>query len=142
MAVKRISPAEAQALMAAGYLYIDVRSVPEFADGHPQGARNVPLAHAGAGGQMSPNPDFAVVMEARFARDAMLVIGCRSGARSQRAAMMLEAAGFVNLVEMRGGMMGEMDGMGRAVDKGWAAVGLPVARVAEAGASWEELKGG
>ena len=142
MAVKRISPAEAHQLMNAGYEYIDVRSVPEFEAGHPSGARNVPLAHAGPGGQMSPNPEFMAVMVARFARDAPMVLGCRSGARSQRAAMMLEAAGFANLVEMRGGMGGESDGMGRLVEAGWAACGLPVSAEAVAGASWQELKSG
>ena len=44
MAVKRISPEEARDLMdKEGYVYLDVRSVPEFAAGHPTGAYNIPL---------------------------------------------------------------------------------------------------
>lgn len=139
MAFRRISPAEAQQLMTAeGYHYIDVRSVPEFEQAHPTGARNVPLAHAGPGG-MTPNADFLAVMQANFPVDAKLVIGCKSGGRSQRAAMMLEAVGYTNLVEMRGGMTGEADMMGRTVEKGWAQVGLPMASRAEPGASFAEL---
>lgn len=139
MAVKRISPTEAQALVESGYLYVDVRSVPEYAQGHPAGARNVPLMHLGGAG-MSPNPDFVAVMERAFPRDAKLVLGCKAGGRSQRAAMLLEAAGFTNLMEMKGGFSGESDSMGRVVDKGWAASGLPVSTTPEAGATWDELK--
>jgi rhodanese-related sulfurtransferase len=138
MAVKRISPREAHQLMEEGYVYLDVRSTPEFAAGHPTGARNVPVAHMGGGG-MAPNPDFTRVVEANFARDARLILGCKSGGRSQRAAMMLEAAGFTSLLEMRGGMSGEGDAMGRLVEAGWASAGLPVSTVAEPGATWPEL---
>ena len=139
MAVKRISPAEAHQLMKdEGYQYLDVRSVMEFEQGHPQGARNVPIAHAGPGG-MTPNATFLQVVQANFPHDARLVVGCKSGARSQRAAMMMEAAGYSNLVEMRGGFGGEQDMMGRIVEKGWASAGLPVQSEAEPGASWAEL---
>src|SRR5437868_3098876 len=102
MAVKRISPTEASELLGQGYTYVDVRSVPEYEQGHPAGAVNAPLMHFGPGG-MSPNPEFVAVMQKAFPRDARLVVGCKSGGRSQRAAMMLEAAGFTGLVEMRGG---------------------------------------
>ena len=80
MAVKRVSPAEARDLIdKQGYVYVDVRSVPEFAAGHPQGAYNVPLMNMGPGG-MSPNPDFMTVM-ATFPKDAKLVVGCKAGGR-------------------------------------------------------------
>ena len=139
MPVKRISPLEAKTLVDEGHIYVDVRSVPEFEQGHPVGARNAPLMHMGGGG-MSPNPDFVGVMSRAFPKDARLVVGCKSGGRSQRAAMLLEAAGFTNLVEMKGGFGGETDAMGRVVDKGWAAAGLPVSSAAEPGATWQELK--
>ena len=138
MAVKRIAPAEAAERMKEGYLYLDVRSVPEFAEGHPPGARNVPIVHLGPGGSVQ-NTDFQRAILAHFPLDARLVLGCKSGGRSQRAAMMLEAAGFTQLLEMRGGMSGEGDAMGRLVEAGWAEVGLPVSSVAEQGASWQEL---
>lgn len=140
MAVKRITPPEAHKLLAEGYAYLDVRSVPEFEQGHPAGAYNVPLLHLGPAGS-TPNAEFVAVVERAFPKDAKLVVGCKSGGRSQRAVMMLEAAGFVNAVDMKGGFGGEGDMMGRLVDPGWARQGLPVATKAEAGRSWTELKG-
>jgi len=56
MNVKRVSPEEALSLVEKeGYAYVDVRSVPEFESGHPEGAYNVPLAHLGPQG-MKPQP--------------------------------------------------------------------------------------
>ncbi len=138
MAVKRITPTEAKSLLEQGYTYLDVRSMPEYEAGHPAGAKNAPLMHRGPAG-MAPNPEFMAVVQANFPKDAKLVVWCQSGGRSQRAAMMLEGAGFTNLVEMRGGWGGEMDGAGRVVEKGWAALGLPSEK-ATAGGSWNELK--
>src|SRR4051812_21955325 len=43
--VKRVLPREAAALLADGWAYLDVRSIPEFEQGHPPGAVNVPLLH-------------------------------------------------------------------------------------------------
>ena len=139
MAVKRISSQEAKDLVDQGYVYLDVRSVPEYAEGHPAGAHNAPLMHMGPGG-MSPNGEFLSVVSKAYPKDAKLVVGCKSGGRSQRAAMMLEGAGFTNLVEMKGGFGGESDGMGRVVDKGWVAAGLPVDKAATPGGTWDELK--
>ena len=139
MAVKRISPAETNTLLGEGYRYIDVRSVDEYNQGHPKGALNVPLMHAGPGG-MAPNPEFLAVMNAAFAKDAKLVLGCRSGARSQRAAMMLESAGFSGLLEMRGGWSGEGDQFGRMVEPGWQSLGLPAETEPTPGSSWAELR--
>ncbi len=139
MAVKRIPPSEAHKLVGEGWQYVDVRSVLEFQQGHPAGAYNAPLMHMGSGG-MSPNGEFLDVMAAAFPKDARLVIGCKTGGRSQRAAMMLEAAGFVNLVEMRGGWSGESDQMGRVVEKGWASLGLPSSTQPEPGRAWDDLR--
>src|SRR5262249_40526449 len=86
MAVKRVSPEEARDLMHQdGYVYVDVRSVPEFEAGHPIGAYNVPLMHPGPQG-MVPNPDFMSVMQQSFAKDRKIVVGCQAGGRSLRAA--------------------------------------------------------
>jgi rhodanese-related sulfurtransferase len=139
MPLVRISPTEAHARMTAGATYLDVRSVPEFEAGHPAQARNIPIAHAGPGGMLRDNPDFVDVVTANFPRDAALVVGCRTGVRSQRAALLLEAAGFANVVEMRGGFAGEHDPLGRVVEAGWVALGLPVASQAAPGASWREM---
>ena len=127
MAAKRVSPTEARALVEReGYVYVDVRSVPEFEGGRPEGAYNVPFAHATPTG-MRPNEDFMRVMEATFSKDAKLVVGCLMGGRSARACVALEAAGFTCLVDQRAGWGGAKDPFGRVTETGWSAQGLPSA---------------
>ena len=109
--VKRVTPSEAAALLTEGWSYLDVRSIPEFEEGHPVGAANVPFLHFTAG-RMSPNGDFQKVVAANFAPDTKLVVGCKAGGRSLQAAALLEAAGYTSVVDMRGGFHGERDGMG------------------------------
>jgi rhodanese-related sulfurtransferase len=134
---KRVSPPEAAELLKQGWRYVDVRSIPEFDDGHPQGAANVPLLHM-QGGRMAPNPDFQRVMEANYPKDSQLVIGCKAGSRSAQAAALLEAAGYTSVVDMRGGYGGERDAFGRVSVAGWAEAGLPVEKVTP-GQSYAEL---
>ena len=143
MPIPQISPHEAQAILAGerGATYVDVRSVPEFAQAHPAGAVNVPLFHADGRGQMSPNPEFLAVIQATFAPDAKLLLGCLSGTRSQRAAEILSAAGYRDLANVRTGIGGARDFMGRIVEPGWADLGLPVESEAHPGASYEALRG-
>jgi rhodanese-related sulfurtransferase len=136
--VKRVLAAEAAALLEQGWTYLDVRSIPEFEQGHPAGAANVPLLHF-QGGRMAPNPDFQRVVEAAFAKDAKIVVGCKSGGRSLQAATLMEAAGYTSVVDMRGGFHGERDGFGRVSAPGWADSGLPVETSATAGKTYEEL---
>jgi rhodanese-related sulfurtransferase len=126
--VRRVSPEEARDLVdKEGYVYVDVRSVPEFEAGHPTGAYNVPLMHMGAMG-MTPNPEFSSVMESTFPKDARLVLGCKSGGRSLRAAGMLEAAGFTQVVDQRAGFEGTTDPQTGAAEPGWRPKGLPTSR--------------
>jgi rhodanese-related sulfurtransferase len=125
--VKRISPADAQELLADGYVYVDVRSEPEFADGHPAGAYNVPLMHLGGGG-MKPNPRFVEVMKASFPTNAKLVVGCKAGGRSLRAAEALLAAGYTDVVDQRAGWDGSRDAFGQLTEPGWGPAGLPSER--------------
>jgi rhodanese-related sulfurtransferase len=134
MAVRRVSPEQALELMRdEGYSYLDVRSVPEFAQGHPAGAYNVPLVHMGPAGNQ-PNPRFVAVVEKRFPRDAKLVVGCRTSARAVHAAQMLEQAGFTNVLLQGSGFVGPSP-----MEPGWAPLGLPTSQRAEAGRSWDEL---
>lgn len=136
MAVKRVSPEQALELMREeGYSYLDVRSVPEFVQGHPQGAYNVPLIHMGPSGNQ-PNARFLEVVERRFARDAPLVVGCRTSGRSEHAAALLEQAGFSKLLVQQAGFVGASP-----LDPGWAPKGLPTSEAAEPGRSWDELSG-
>jgi len=61
------------------YLYLDVRSVPEFEQGHPIKAINIPLLHFVAGMGMLPNDDFVAVVEASLPKDAKLLVSCKTG---------------------------------------------------------------
>jgi rhodanese-related sulfurtransferase len=136
---KRVSAAEAAELMKQGWKYVDVRSVPEFAEGHPQGSVNVPLLNAQAG-RMTPNPQFQAVIAANFDKDENLVLGCKMGGRSAQAAALLEAAGYKNVVDVRGGFSGERDPFGRITVQGWADAGLPVEKESAPGASYAALE--
>jgi len=135
---KRVLPKEAAALLSEGWAYLDVRSIPEFDDGHPAGAANIPLMHA-VNGRMSPNPDFKRVVEATFPKDAKIVVGCKMGGRSLQAASLMESSGYTSVVDMRGGFAGERDGFGRASVPGWADEGLPVETTAAPGKTYEAL---
>jgi rhodanese-related sulfurtransferase len=135
----RISPQEASAKLAEGWTYVDVRTTQEFEAGHPPGAVNVPLMHAGPGG-MAPNPDFARVMEAAFPRDAKIVVGCKAGGRSLRAAQMLLGAGFTSVVDQRAGWDGARNPFGQITEPGWSRVGLPTEEGQPAGRSWDDMK--
>ncbi|HUG55016.1 MAG TPA: rhodanese-like domain-containing protein [Vicinamibacteria bacterium] len=140
MAVKRVSPEEARDLMGGqGYVYIDVRSVPEFEAGHPEGAYNIPLMNMGLAG-MTPNPDFLAVVEKSFPRDARLVVGCKAGGRSAKAAAILEQAGFTDVVDQRNGFDGTPLPTG-GVEPGWRPRGLPTSENAPADRTYAGLKG-
>jgi rhodanese-related sulfurtransferase len=141
MPVKHITVQEAHALQAQGAIYVDVRSSPEFAAGHPAGAVNVPLLEPDEEtGQMMPNPDFLRVVKANYPADTKLLVGCQMGGRSMRAAQMLEAFGFADVSNVRGGYGGAHDPMsGRAVDPGWAESGFPVEQGATAGTAYADL---
>jgi rhodanese-related sulfurtransferase len=133
MAVKRVAPEEAKDLMDQGYAYLDVRSIPEFEAGHPTGAYNVPLLHMGAAG-MTPNPYFVAVVQKRFPTDAKLVVGCKAGGRSAKAAALLEAVGYTNLADQRAGFDGNPQ------EAGWRPKGLPTATTADPARTYESLK--
>src|ERR1019366_472112 len=121
----RISPQEASAKLAEGWTYVDVRTTQEFEAGHPPGAVNVPIMHADAGG-MVPNADFLAVMTAAFPWDAKLVVGCKAGGRSLRAAQALLGAGFTSVLDQRAGWDGARNPFGQVTEPGWSRVGLPV----------------
>lgn len=137
-AIPRVSPDEAKRMLDAGYTYVDVRSEPEFAAGHPVGAQNVPLMHMGPRG-MEPNPDFLDVFLALHPKDAKLVLGCRAGQRSLRAAELLSAAGYLDVVDQRAGYEGIRGPFGAYAEPGWAPKGLPT-ELEPSGRSYAELK--
>jgi len=135
---KRVSPKEAQALLKDGYVYVDVRSEEEFAAGHPAGAYNVPLMFMGGGG-MQPNPAFAEVMKALFPRETKIVVGCKAGARSLRAAGLLVQEGYTEIVDQRAGWDGARDPFGQLSERGWGPAGLPAESGQPSGRSYAAL---
>ncbi len=136
--LKTVSPEETAALMAEGYTYVDVRSEPEFEAGHVPGAINVPLNMAGPAG-MVPNPQFTAVMQAAFGKDEKLVVGCKMGGRSAKAAQTLVQAGYTNLCDMTAGFDGKRDAFGR-LTPGWNADGRPVETGNTAGQAYADVK--
>jgi rhodanese-related sulfurtransferase len=132
--IRRVSPQEAKELIDRdGYSYVDVRSIPEFEAGHPEGAWNVPLLHMGPAG-MAPNAEFLAVMEKAFPKDAKLVVGCKMGGRSLKASELLTASGFTGIVDQRAGFEGAPG------DPGWRPLGLPVSAQAAAEQTYEGIR--
>lgn len=79
--VSSVNGAEAHRLVSGGATLVDVRTPEEFASGHAEGARNIPV-------------DDLDARRSELSRDKVIVVYCASGARSARAASMLAHAGF------------------------------------------------
>ena len=98
-AAGEVGPEEADGLIRGGSLLLDVREDYEWDAGHVSSAVHIPLGlladHIG-----------------ELPSDRQVVVVCRSGARSARAAAFLTASGY-DAVNLAGGM------------QAWAAVGLP-----------------
>ena len=114
-------------------VYLDVRSIPEFTQGHAAGAINIPLMHF-TNGQMAPNPDFPMVAGSVLEKDKTYVVGCKMGGRSQKACEILERLGFKKLFNIHGGFGGAPD------QPGWKDLGLPVSTDNGPGVSYESLR--
>ena len=88
MAIKEVTPQQAHDILKAdaSVVYIDVRTEREFANGHPQGAVNIPVALPDPARGMTMNPDFVKVVEANFPHEKKIIVGCQAGPRSTAAA--------------------------------------------------------
>lgn len=140
MPVERITPEEAKEKVESGeYVYVDVRSSPEFAGGHVPGAYNLPILERGPAG-MTPNQEFLAVARANFDKNDKIIVGCLRGGRSMKAANMLIADGYSNVLDMRGGFDGEMSPDGSCSFPGWQRRGLPVSTDPEDEKTYESLK--
>jgi rhodanese-related sulfurtransferase len=128
MAIKEITPQQTHDILSADatVVYIDVRTEREFANGHPAGAVNIPVALPDPARGMLANADFVKVVEANFPHDKKIVVGCQAGPRSTAAARMLDQAGYQDISNMLGGFGGMRDPTGRVIAPGWADSGLPV----------------
>lgn len=95
-----IGPTEAQEAMERGAVLLDVREPDEWRSGHAPKARHIPLAQlTSRAGELPRNREILIV--------------CRSGTRSARAAKVL-AAQRGDVANVKGGM------------SAWARAGLPV----------------
>ncbi len=103
---KRASPLQLTQMINRGKTTIvDVRSSEEFAAGHLRDAKHIPLADLGARiGELDKSKNRTVVMV------------CQIGARSDKAARQLQAAGFEDVHSLEGGLAA------------WKAAGLPLTK--------------
>lgn len=100
--VSEISPQEALPAVEAAYAqFIDVRTPEEFAEGHANRTRNIPL-------------DTLMANLDKLEKNEPVYLICRSGSRSKKAAQMLVDAGFPQAISIAGGT------------EAWKAAGLPM----------------
>lgn len=137
MTIKHVTVQQAHQQQGAGATYLDVRSIPEFQQGHPEGAFNVPLLHLDPQtGQMRPNPEFLDVVKASFPTGTPMVVGCKMGGRSQQACELLANAGYQDVTNVLGGWGGAPQ-MGHT---GWLEAGLPVETAGDQGRDYQALR--
>lgn len=110
----------------SGYIYLDVRTVEEFAAGHVPGAWNIPvLVRDDASNGWTTNDRFLPVVKANLSSDDRLVVGCRSGGRSAMAVQLMRQAGFTHLINMAGGFAGARNEAGGVAVLGWSMLKYP-----------------
>jgi rhodanese-related sulfurtransferase len=86
-------------------LVLDVRDTAEFAGGHMLGAKNIPLANI---------ETRAAELDKHKAKPVIVL--CADGSRASKAAAILRARGFANVVNLSGGI------------PAWQQAGLPVVK--------------
>lgn len=113
----------------ANALYVDVRTVAEFAGGRPKGrAINLPLEfYSPARDITHPNDAFALVAEYAINKNDQLLIGADMGPRAGQAALALAALGFAQILIVEGGI------------DAWRESGLPVTGDNRDGVSYVSL---
>ncbi len=131
MELPAINPEEAKGLLDSdsGYIYLDVRTQSEFQAGRPVGAINIPVAEINpASGGMELNDRFIDVVAAHIAKDAKVIVGCRTGSRSAAAQELMQQAGYTTTFNMLGGFLGKTDSTGQVLAEGWSSLGYPSER--------------
>ena len=109
--------------------YLDVRTRAEFDAGHPLGAEHIALYEDETTGRRLQDTFVEQVraLRATLAASCVLVVACRTSARSGLALQVLRASGIEGLAHFPGGWAGGSDGWGRIAAVGWLASGLPTA---------------
>ena len=143
MPIEQVNPTDAKAGLDddTEAVYLDVRTEMEFAQGHPEGAINIPVAIPDPAIGMTHNPEFQGVADKILDKDKTIYCGCQVGARSQMAAEILEKAGFTKLKNVQGGYGGKRDQQtGQVLVEGWRDLGLPVSTDVNEANAYEALK--
>ncbi len=100
--VVKVEQAERQ--LAGGAQLLDVRTAEEWAEGRLKGAKRIDVNEEG----------FVQKAKAALEEDEPVVVYCRSGKRAAAAAKQLREAGFSEVYEIEGGIVG------------WQKAGKPV----------------
>ena len=80
-------------LLEAGECIIDIREKGEYAEGHLKGVPNIPLSELRERVNEIP-------------KDRTVYLQCRSGQRSYNACLLLQNLGYINVVNVTGGILG------------------------------------
>lgn len=91
-AYTKVVPAEAKKMIEAGVPVIDLREPHEFEAGHIKGSVNVPLSTFKAGMRLKEIPNV----------NEKVLLVCRSGVRSEKAARILVESGYKKVYNMYG----------------------------------------
>lgn len=103
MDVPEVDCSQAAAMRDAGAAWIDVREQDEWDHAHIEGTLHIPLAEA------------AEQVPARYPdKGATIILSCHSGARSGRLVAHLRNAGYLDVHNLRGGIV-DWANEGRAI---------------------------
>lgn len=104
--VEKVSPKEAVTLIQDGeHTVIDVRTQPEFAAGHVDGAQNIDVS----------SPDFESLV-GELPKDEEYLVYCQSGNRSATASSTMAELGFTDVVD--GGGVVDLEAAGADIVAG------------------------
>ncbi len=104
--VANVSPTEAVVLMNRGKpLILDVRNADEFAAGHIQGAKNIPVAELAGR-----------IKEIEKFKAKPVLVHCQKGSRAKAACTILRGAEFTQIHNLQGGL------------ESWIEAKMPVAK--------------
>jgi rhodanese-related sulfurtransferase len=103
---KRATPQQVVQMINRGKtVLVDIRTPAEFAAGHLRDAKNIPLADFGTR-----------IGELDKSKGKSIVVVCQTGARADKAAGLLQKAGFADVVALEGGQVA------------WLAANLPTTK--------------
>jgi rhodanese-related sulfurtransferase len=103
MTIKQITPQEAFEMANKGTLFVDVRELNETS-AFSYDLKNIIYA---------PLSNFEILSMAKLPQDksTTIILACRSGGRSMRAAEFLAGLGYTSLCNLSGGILGWSESM-------------------------------